>query len=287
MIGTQDSESDLEVTDSQIDGTSRLATVHVKYGELRLPERIAGALADGPAIRITISRMRETRGVEHVTNVDAVRDGVKLFGITWPDGVTAGTVVVLACNRRASLLNVYLPVTTVGPQQLAADETGEATVEAPVVELITDATADAEQPEQDWPDAEPVGERAGPVWPTVAETDDPTQVFAAVVEPDTGEDDLVDTIGADYAAELADVLAHGTPYDDEAVDEQPRVRTGWISWAWGHVVAFFAFVCAELAGIIRWSARWEEEHALTLARVVLVTISALILGGAFVGWWLA
>ncbi|MEA5366043.1 hypothetical protein VA596_41400 [Amycolatopsis sp., V23-08] len=284
MIGTQDSESDLEVTDSQIDGTSRLAAVHVKYGELRLPERIAGALADGPEIRVTISRARETRGVEHVTNVDAVRDGVKLSGIAWPEGVTKGTVVVLACNRRASLLHVFLPVTAVANQQLAADETGEATVEAPVIEPITDEAADAvaevladladvEQPTQ--------------AWPVVADTDAQTEVFAAVATPGTDDEALVDTIGADYAAELADVLEHGMPYDDEVVDEQPRVRTGWLAFAWFHVVAWFASVVDAVASHVENVGQDVIDHARVVAKVVVLIIVTLILVGSGIGWWLA
>lgn len=74
------------------------------------------------------------------------------------------------------------------------------------------------------------------------------------------------------------------------VESAPSVReavAAFVALAWFRVVAFFGRLVDEVADTIRWSARWEEDHAHTLARLVVVTISALVLAGAGVGWWLS
>lgn len=81
-------------------------------------------------------------------------------------------------------------------------------------------------------------------------------------------------------------VEHTAELEALAAEKGTRV-TGFLALVWFRVVAFFGVVVDAVADTIRWSARWEEDHARTLARLVVATLSALVLAGTAVGWWLA
>ena len=101
--------------------------------------------------------------------------------------------------------------------------------------------------------------------------DQQTQVLAPVDAGDTFFGGFEES-ASEHTAELEALAVEGT-----------RV-TGRLALAWFGIVASFGVIVEEIANTIRMSARWEESHALTIARVVFVTLSALVLAGAGIGW---
>ncbi|MFF4600120.1 hypothetical protein [Amycolatopsis sp. NPDC001319] len=216
MIETKDTDA-LEVTDSHVFDVARLAAVHVRYGEMRLPQRIADNLADTDKVRVTVLR-RAVRGYDELGSVAADRDGVTLFGIAWPEGVVGGTRVTVACARRSHVVQVVLPAVEAESPFLPADDAGESTVQAPTVE----------------PD------------------DAPTEVLAAVGQLDE---------------------------DGPHTEPLPTVRRAPRFAVWMRLFAFFRVLVDLVATSVRLSARWELEHSRTVARLIVATLSALVLAG--------
>jgi hypothetical protein len=113
----------------------------------------------------------------------------------------------------------------------------------------------------------------------VAAAGEPTEVFP-----------VVDEIGPEYAAGLADAIVHGI--DGEGADPawvleqlRPTLRERLLTpWFW--LVSFVHWLVDEVATTIRLSARWELEHSQAIARTALATVSFLILAGAGVVWLL-
>jgi len=97
--------------------------------------------------------------------------------------------------------------------------------------------------------------------------------------PPTDEDSFFDGFeesAAEHTAEL------------EALAAEPGTRVAaFFAMARFLVVAFVGVLVDIAASGIEASARWELAHARTVARVAVATVSALVLAGAGVRWWLA
>ncbi|MFD5245065.1 hypothetical protein ACFWIW_11000 [Amycolatopsis sp. NPDC058340] len=99
------------------------------------------------------------------------------------------------------------------------------------------------------------------------------------VEPDEQPTTFLDGF-EDAAAE------HTAELEALAVEKGTRV-TALFAMVRFMVVAFVGVLVDVAASGIEASARWELTHARMVARIALATVSALVLAGAGVGWWLA
>ncbi len=317
MIAQKDSGFPV-LDEAAVTASARLAAVHARYGELRLPPRIADALGDVPEVQLRVSWLVESvPPAVRVADHRAVRDGDKLSGFAWPEGVAAGTVVGLACARRTGVLYVALPATGEVERRLAADEAGASTVEAEVVTPVPDVESAepivVERP--DWPGAEDAAANEttavlAPVEaPGVLVAVEQTEVFApvgqapvhgvlvdalleahpapaavliaAVLDGDASDDgDVVDAIGPDYAQGLAHAMAHGLP-EETATDTAARQ---------GDVLAALERNPDGSARLFDWltmpsgTGSWLRRN-LTVSRVAVLCVVVGILLGTGIGWW--
>jgi hypothetical protein len=77
-----------------IEATVFMATVHVREGELMLPQRIRQHLADGPVV-VHLMRGEDDVAVHEAT----LTSRSTLTGITWPDDVKPRTSLTVLCPR--------------------------------------------------------------------------------------------------------------------------------------------------------------------------------------------
>ncbi|RSN26547.1 hypothetical protein DMC63_01545 [Streptomyces sp. WAC 05977] len=61
--------------------------------------------------------------------------------------------------------------------------------------------------------------------------------------------------------------------------------TAFFAMVWFRMLAFFGWIVDEVATTVRLSARWELEHSRTIARIVVATLSALVVAGTGIGAW--
>lgn len=121
------------------------------------------------------------------------------------------------------------------------------------------------------------------------EVDGPTLPGIAVVVPNSG--------GRRFAVDPDEqpTQAFLDGFEESAVEHTAELEAlaevtdgeAWFTRVWFRVVAFFGWIVDEVATTVRLSARWELEHSRTIARLVVGVLSALVLAGAGVGWWLA
>lgn len=239
MISTK--LTDPEATNLQVSDVARLAVIHVRYGECPLPAQIADALAkDYDTVRLTVLRAT-AHGAVVLGDVMADRDGQALTRIDWPAGVTGGKRVTVSCDRGGRVVRLTLPDLEDTARHLAADDTGAATVEAPAVELVPAVPVEA------------------PQWPGAAElaAGETTEVLTAVIAP--VHDDVVDVLDPLYAERLAAAIG--------AVDGGSVPSPFWsrLLAPWFLVLGLLVRVVDEVAVTVRLSARWELDHARTVA----------------------
>lgn len=110
------------------------------------------------------------------------------------------------------------------------------------------------------------------------EDDEPTEVLPKDLLPLPGDDEPTEE-WRPTAAELESLEVIDLDHD-----YRPR---GWLVRAWFRVLAFFSWLVDEVATTVRLSARWELDHDRTVARIVIATISALLLAGSGIAWWLS
>lgn len=93
-----------------IEATVFMATVHVREGELALPERIREHLADGPVI-VHLMRGEDDVAVHEAT----LTSRSTLAGIEWPDDVEPRTSLTVLCPRGGAShdIGVLLPKSNV------------------------------------------------------------------------------------------------------------------------------------------------------------------------------
>ncbi|MFD6069315.1 hypothetical protein [Amycolatopsis lurida] len=122
------------------------------------------------------------------------------------------------------------------------------------------------------------------------DVDGPTLPGIAVVKPNSGGRRFAvdpDEQPTEFLDGFEDAAAeHTAELEALAAGKGTRV-TAFFALVWFQVLAFFGWIVDEVATTVRLSARWELDHDRTIARLIVATISALVLAGAGVGWWLA
>ncbi len=76
-------------------------------------------------------------------------------------------------------------------------------------------------------------------------------------------------------------------FEESAVEHTDDLEALAAGGRLAFIGAFGARVVAGVADTIRWSARWGDEYALTLAKLLIAVLSALVAAGVGVGWWLS
>ncbi|MGW4525127.1 hypothetical protein [Amycolatopsis sp. NPDC004378] len=242
-----------------IEATVFMATVHVREGELALPERIRGHLADGPVI-VHLVRGENDVAVHEAT----LTSRSTLTGIVWPEDVKPRTSLTVLAPRGAAGhdIGVLLPD--------LPDQVPDVAEPEPVQEVVAgllSALAEAEQPavetelpgpaEYDVPTAPLVvtGElpAAEPTWPGDEDSEERTDLLPAVVVPDLVEDDDPRTV---FSAAL---IAVRTP-------PPPKPQRGWLERR------------------VRLLARLVLAESRTATRIALSAVSGLVLAGAGLGY---
>jgi hypothetical protein len=270
-----------------IEATVFMATVHVREGELTLPQRIRDHLADGPVV-VHLMRGEDDVAVHEAT----LTSRSTLTGITWPDDVLPRTSLTVLCPRGGAShdIGVLLPNLPdeeqfVEPEDVETpDIHGELLGSEPLDEpepaaepmsereagalafILTGLaefeqtvfTADTEQPgpaDYDVPTAPLVmtGElpTAEPTWPGDEDSEERTDLLPAVVAPDPTEGDIEP--GTVFSAALV------------AVRTPPR-HPGWLERR------------------VRLAARWVLDRSWTATRVIVAAASGLVLAGAGLGY---
>jgi hypothetical protein len=269
-----------------IEATVFMATVHVREGELMLPQRIRQHLADGPVV-VHLMRGEDDVAVHEAT----LTSRSTLTGITWPDDVKPRTSLTVLCPRGGAShdVGVLLPQLNVdwpdedlpaAPQpepDLEPDDEPDDDAAAPMTEREADAVAfilselaAVEQPaaetmlpgpaEYDVP-TEPLalpvmtGElevpTEEPTWPGDEDSEERTDLLPAVVVPDPTEGDIEP--GTVFSAALV------------AVRQPPR-QAGWLERR------------------VRLLARLVLKESRTATRIGLAAASGLVLAGAGLGY---
>jgi len=106
MIEVQDTALAENAFEDAIEATVFMATVHVREGELGLPERIRAHLADGPVV-VHLVRGEHDVAVHEAT----LTSRSTLTGIEWPDDVQPRTSLTVLCPRGGAShdIGVLLP----------------------------------------------------------------------------------------------------------------------------------------------------------------------------------
>lgn len=280
-----------------IEATVYMATVHVREGELALPERIRGHLADGPVV-VHLMRGEDDVAVHEAT----LTSRSTLTGITWPEDVLPRTSLTVLCPRGGAShdIGVLLPDPPDAKHESAVDDEDE--------DLAAEAAQFADDVMEMWhrddeepapvdtsvitnalaalADAAPVAdvEQPGPAEYRVPSPHPRTEQFDAVEQPVTGvlvvpEQGEPEWPGAEDSEERTDLLpAVVVPdlvEDDEpgtvfsaalvAVRTPPR-RAGWLERR------------------VRELARLVLDRSWTATRVIVATASGLVLAGAGLGY---
>ncbi|MEV6879709.1 hypothetical protein [Amycolatopsis sp. NPDC051128] len=202
----------------------------------------------------------------------------------WGTGATAVLLEQADGERVSIVADTARPMETgarhrlLGDDQAAVPEPVRVEVPADLLplppardEAPTELIAAVPEVEQDVP------ARLAPSWPDSGDlvAVETTEVFGAV--------DVVDEIGPDYAAGLADAIVFGIDGEDAdpawVLDRlRPSLRERLLTpWYW--LVSFVTWLVDEVAMTVRWSARWELEHDRTIARLVLGGLSFVVLAG--------
>lgn len=284
-----------------IEATVYMATVHVREGELALPERIRAHLADGPVI-VHLVRGERDVAVHEAT----LTSRSTLTGITWPADVKPRTSLTVLCPRGGAShdIGVLLPELNVDwpDDDLPAAEPGEAETAAEpepepaddVKPTITTDTAAIEGviaealaavAEHELPAAESVlpgpaeyttpadlpvhGELPVPAdrWPGVDDlaAGETTEVLTTVLvpaAPDPTEGDVEP--GTVFSAALVAVRSQAL-----IARQQPPRRAGWLERR------------------VREAARLVLDESYTATRLVVAGVSFLVLAGTGVGFLLS
>lgn len=101
-----ETEYPTDVFEDAVHATAYIATVHVREGELGLPERIRAHLADGPVV-VHLVRGEHDVAVHEAT----LTSRSTLTGIEWPDDVQPRTSLTVLCPRGGAShdIGVLLP----------------------------------------------------------------------------------------------------------------------------------------------------------------------------------
>jgi hypothetical protein len=298
MIGTQNTALAENAFEDAIEATVYMATVHVREGELALPERIRAHLADGPVV-VHLMRGEHDVAVHEAT----LTSRSTLTGIVWPDDVKPKTSLTVLCPRGGAShdigvllpnLNVDWPDTdlpgtpepepVVEPEPAEAPEpvtdeqlaaiTGALTALAEagaVVETVLASPAEYEVPDWRETDLQVVRASGGAVagelelpaepWPGTEDlaAGETTETFTAVLAPVVPDIDVDVEPGSVFSAAL---VAVRTP-------APPKRRAGWLERR------------------VREAARLVLDHSWTATRVVMAVTSFLVLASTGVGFLLA
>jgi hypothetical protein len=290
MIGTKYST---DVFDDAVHATAFIATVHVREGELALPQRIREHLADGPVV-VHLMRGQDDVAVHTAT----LTSRSTLTGIEWPDDVQPRMTLTVMCPRGAAShdVGVLLPKSNVDwpdadlpakpqpepdadPEQEDEPEPAEpmsdreanglafilselAAVEQPAVETALSGPAEYQVPT----DLPVSGElEVPPNWPANEDlaAGETTEFLTAVLvpaEPDVTEDAEPGTV---FSAALVAVRSQAL-----ISRQQPPRRASWLERR------------------VREAARLVLAESHTATRVVMAVASFLVLAGTGVGFLL-
>lgn len=285
MIDTK-FKPDVDAFEDAVQATTFMATVHIRHGELTLPQRIREHLADGDVV------VHLLRGEDDETRQTAkLTAGSKLVGIEWPADIRPHMSLTVLCPRGGAShdVGVLLPTleqplhfdnaTLDEPEQDVADDGLCSTCAAPAIEdpyfteqycqrHLTEAYDADEDSEYDGPTDDGSWRRDDPE----AEGDDEELDDEPLAASWPGDEDLA-------AADTSVIPAVEPGEQTElipAVGTLP-VRRAWLALAWFHAVAWFAALVDSVEVRIENVSQGAMDHARVIAKVFFAVLAALIL----------
>lgn len=290
-----------EAFEDAIASTVYMATVHVREGELALPERIRAHLADGPVV-VHLMRGEDDVAVHEAT----LTSRSTLTGISWPADVKPRTSLTVLCPRGGAShdIGVLLPEANVDwpdddlpakPEPVAEPEpepeqddepepvtdeqlaaitgalTALAEAGAPAVESTLPGPAEYTAP-TDWREADlqAIRENGGVV---AGELDVPAEPRSWPGVDDLAAGETTEVLTAVLAPAAPDPTVNvepGTVFSAALVAVRtpppPIVRPGWLERR------------------VRLAARWVLDRSWTATRVIVAAASGLVLSGAGLGY---
>lgn len=286
-----------DVFEDAVSATAFIATVHVREGELMLPQRIREHIADGPVV-VHLMRGQDDVAVHEAT----LTSRSTLTGIVWPDDVKPKTSLTVLCPRGGAShdVGVLLPHVERGnvdwpdedlpaPPQPAAEPEQENDDDEPVADepvlarvgrgleqiaqALDTSTDEVRKDLRAYIDTQREQPAAEPMLAGPGDYDIPTAplVMTGVLELPTEEptwpgaedsEERTDLLPAVVVPDLVEDDEPGTVFSAAlvAVRTPPR-RAGWLERR------------------VREAARWVLDRSWTATRVVMASASGLMLLG--------